>query len=138
MGGSLILQTAARALLPLLLLLSIFMLLRGHNLPGGGFIAGLVASSAFALYVFAYDAATSRRLLMMDPRTMMGVGLLLGALAGLPAMLRGEAYLAAQWWDVSLGPLKLNTPLIFDIGVYLVVIGTVMAVVLALAEAEEG
>lgn len=138
MGGSLILQTAARALLPLLLLLSIFMLLRGHNLPGGGFIAGLVAASAFALYVFAYDAATSRRLLMMDPRTMMGVGLLLGSLAGLPAMLRGEAYLAAQWWDVSLGPLSLNTPLIFDIGVYLVVIGTVMAVVLALAEAEEG
>ena len=137
MGGSLILQTAARALLPLLLTLSVFLLLRGHNEPGGGFIAGLVAASAFALYVFAYDAATSRRILKMDPRTMMGVGLLFGALAGLPAMFRGEAYLAAIWWDVSLGPISLNTPLIFDIGVYLVVIGTVMTIVLALAEAEE-
>ncbi len=138
MGGSLILQTAARALLPLLLLLSIFLLLRGHDLPGGGFIAGLVAASAFALYVFAYDAATSRRLLAVDPRSMMGVGLLLGSLAGIPAMLRGEAYLAAVWWDVRLGPISLNTPLIFDIGVYLVVIGTVVTIVLALAEAEEG
>ena len=138
MGGSLILQTAARALLPLLLTLSVFLLLRGHDEPGGGFIGGLVGASAFVLYVFAFDSATSRRMLMIDPRTMMGVGLLFGALAGIPALLLGQGYLAAQWWDVRLGPLSLNTPLIFDIGVYLVVIGFVLTIVYALAEADGG
>lgn len=140
MGYSLILRTAARLLLPLLLLLAVFLLLRGHDEPGGGFIAGLVAAGAFALYVFAYDTATTRRLLMIDPRTMIGVGLLAAALSAVPAVFFGQAFFTAQWWPIDLGPLgelKLSTPLVFDIGVFLVVLGTVMTIVLALAEAEE-
>ncbi len=140
MGYSLIVRTTARFLLPLLLLLAVFLLLRGHDEPGGGFIAGLVAALAFALYIFAYDIATTRRVLRHDPRSMVGVGLLLATLSALPGAFFGEPFFTAQWWPINLGPLgelKLSTPLVFDIGVFLVVLGTVMTIVLALAEAEE-
>jgi multicomponent Na+:H+ antiporter subunit B len=139
MGYSLILRTTARFLLPLLLLLAIFLLLRGHDEPGGGFIAGLVASLAFALYVFAFDTATTRRVLRHDPRSLVGIGLLIACLSALPAAVLGQPFFTAQWWSIELGPfgvLKLSTPLFFDIGVFLVVIGTVMTIVLALAEVE--
>ena len=138
--GSLILETAARFIFPLLLLFSIFLLLRGHDEPGGGFIGGLVAALAYALYAFAYDAEKARRVLRVDPRGMLGWGLLIATASGLPALFRGQGFLTAQWWDLTLplvGEFKLSTPLIFDIGVYLVVIGTVMAIVLTLAEAED-
>jgi multicomponent Na+:H+ antiporter subunit B len=140
MGYSVILRTTARFLLPLLLLLSVFLLLRGHDEPGGGFIAGLVAALAFALYVFAYDIETTRGVLRVDPRTLVGIGLVLATLSAFPAVLLGQPFFTAQWWSVPLGPfgeLKLSTPLFFDIGVFLVVIGSVMTIVLALAEAEE-
>jgi multicomponent Na+:H+ antiporter subunit B len=140
MGYSLILRTTARFLLPLLLLLSVFLLLRGHDEPGGGFIAGLVASLAFALYVFAFDIETTRRVLRHDPRSLVGIGLLIAATSALPSALLGQAFFTALWWSIDLGPfgdLKLSTPLFFDIGVFLVVIGSVMTIVLALAQAEE-
>lgn len=138
--SSLILETAARFIFPLLLLFSIFLLLRGHNEPGGGFIGGLVAALAFALHVFAHDAARARLVLGVDPRSLLGAGLLLALLSGIPALFLGQGYLTAQWWTVSLplmGDFKLSTPLFFDIGVYLVVIGMVMTVVLTLAEMED-
>ena len=73
---SLILRSAARLLLPLLLLFSIFLLLRGHNEPGGGFSGGLVAAAAFALLTIATDVPTTRRTLRMSPRVFIGAGLL--------------------------------------------------------------
>lgn len=137
---SLILQTATRMLLPLLLLFSVFLLLRGHNEPGGGFIGGLVAAAGFALHLFAYDVPTTRRLLVVDPRVLFGYGLLAAGLSGVLSAFLGQPYFTSQWWTVNvplLGPLKLSTPLIFDIGVYLVVVGSVMTLVLTLAEAED-
>ncbi|SEO81763.1 Na+/H+ antiporter subunit B [Aquisalimonas asiatica] len=137
---SLILRTATRFLLPLLLIFSLFVLLRGHDEPGGGFIAGLVAAVAFSLYLFAFDASGTRRLMWMDPRPMLGWGLFIATLSGLPALFQGKAFFTALWWPVhvpGIGSVTLSTPLVFDIGVYMVVIGSVMAIVLALAEAEE-
>jgi hypothetical protein len=102
--------------------------------------ADLVASLAFALYVFAFDIATTRRVLRHDPRSLIGIGLLIAAISALPSAFLGQPFFTAQWWSIPLGPLgelKLSTPLFFDIGVFLVVIGTVMTIVLALAEAEE-
>lgn len=137
-GYSLILRTAASFLLPLLLVFSVFLLLRGHNLPGGGFIGGLVASSAFVVYLFAFDSGAARELLRVDPRTLVGTGLMLAGLSGVPAVFLGQAFFTGQWLMLDLpvlGELKLSTPLVFDIGVYLVVLGSVMAIVISLAEA---
>jgi len=75
-----------------------------------------------------------------DPRVLFGLGLLAATLAGVPPILVGEPFFTAMWWPIEvpgLGEIKLSTPLVFDIGVYLVVLGGVMTIVLALAEAEE-
>ncbi|RUO29293.1 Na(+)/H(+) antiporter subunit B [Aliidiomarina sedimenti] len=138
--GTLILHVAARYLVPLQLILSVFLLLRGHDEPGGGFIAGLVASGAFALYLFTFGATVTRDLLRVDPRNLIGIGLCLGMVSIFPALLNGEPLLTAQWWNIPLpgdSYMKMSTPLIFDIGVYFTVFGSVMLMLIALTETEE-
>lgn len=137
---SLILRTAGHFLLPLLLLFSLFLLFRGHNEPGGGFIAGLVAAAAVVLYLFSMDIASARRVLRVDPRSLLGSGMLLAVLSGVPGVFRGQPFFTAQWWEVTvpgLGMVKLSSVLLFDIGVYLVVVGAVLTIMLTLAEAED-
>lgn len=134
---SLILQTAARSLVPLMVMFSIFLLLRGHDEPGGGFIGGLVAAAAFTLYAVAFDVGSARQVLRFDPQTIVAFGLLLATLAGVIAMVAGEPFLTSLWStpDVpGFGELHLGTTLIFDIGVFLVVLGITMLFVLTLAE----
>jgi multicomponent Na+:H+ antiporter subunit B len=135
----LILQAAARFLLPLLLLFSVFLLFRGHNLPGGGFTGGLLAAVGFALYSLAYDAASARQVLHVEPRTLIGVGLLVTIVSGVIGLFAG-GFLAGVWVSIPiphLDPIKIGTPLLFDIGVYLVVIGIALTIVLTIAEHEE-
>lgn len=132
MRRSLILQTAARYLIPLLFLFSIIVLFRGHNLPGGGFSGGLLAATGFSLYVFAFDAASARRALGVDTHTIMGAGLLLALSSGILGLLQGSAFLTS-WWG-ELGGEAVGTPVLFDIGVYLVVVGSTLTAIFALAE----
>ncbi|MGM0701178.1 MAG: Na+/H+ antiporter subunit B [Pseudomonadota bacterium] len=131
-SGTLILNVAARFLLPLQLLFSLFLLLRGHDEPGGGFIAGLVAAGAFALYLFAFGLRALRAMIKVSPRDLVGLGLLLAMLSTLPAWWQGEPFFTSQWWTVPLIGYKASTPLIFDIGVYLVVLGSVLTALTAL------
>lgn len=138
--NTLILHTAALAIMPLQLMFSVFLLLRGHDEPGGGFIGGLVAASAFVLYAFAFGAESTRKLLRVSPRDILAAGLLFGLASTIPAFWVGQAMLTALWWEVPLpgeGYLKLSTVLIFDIGVYLAVLGTLMTFVISLMESEE-
>lgn len=140
MSASLILRAAGHVLLPLLMVLSIYLLLRGHNEPGGGFIAGLVAASAISLKLFAADIRSARGVLRVDPRRLVGIGLLVALLAAMMAPFSGRgALFQGLWVDVALpvvGKTHLGTPLLFDVGVYLVVIGAVLIMVLTLAETE--
>ena len=126
-----IFRTAARLLMPLLLLFSVFLLLRGHNEPGGGFVGGLVAAAAFALYAIAYGAEGARRALLVQPLTLLGAGLSIALLSGAPAALRGRPFMTAQW---TLEPIAVGTPVLFDIGVFLVVTGVVLMMIFSLAE----
>ncbi len=133
---SLILSTATRYMLPLLLLFSIFLLLRGHNEPGGGFVGGLVAAAAFALYAIAYDVATARRTLGIDSRTLIGLGLLVALTSGVISLIAGQPFMTGLWSEYAVPLLgKVGTPLLFDIGVYLVVIGVTLTIIFGLAEA---
>ena len=136
---SLILTTAARYLLPLMLLFSVFILLRGHHDPGGGFIGGLVAASAFALYGFAYGMPAARRILHFNPLKMIGVGLLTAVTSGLLSPIFNQGpFLTAMWDDTTYPAIgKLGTPLMFDIGVYITVIGVTMLIILTLAEEDQ-
>lgn len=132
---SLILSTATRYLLPLLLLFSVFLLLRGHNEPGGGFVGGLVAAAAFSLHAIAYGVAMARRLLGIDPRSLIGLGLLTAVMSGLFSLAQGQPFMTGLWSKGSLPVLgKVGTPLLFDTGVYLVVVGVILTIVFALSE----
>jgi multicomponent Na+:H+ antiporter subunit B len=132
---SLILSTASRYLLPLLLLFSVFLLLRGHNEPGGGFVGGLVAAAAYALYAFAFGVDVARRALRVEPRTLIGLGLAAGVASGLLGLLRNQAFLSGLWVEAAVPLLgKPGTPLLFDFGVYLAVIGSTLTIVFSLSE----
>ena len=133
-----ILQTAARVLMPLLLLFAVFLLLRGHNEPGGGFVGGLVVAASFVLYSIGLGVGAARRALLVHPSTLLGVGLLVALVSGLPGAGFGERpFMTSVWTTISTGstPLDIGTPLVFDIGVFLAVIGVVLTIVFTLAEA---
>lgn len=137
--NSLILITATRILMPMLLLLSAFLLLRGHNEPGGGFIGGLVAASTFILHCFAHGPEETRKLLRIQPGYVVAIGLLLAMASGCLSLASGMPFMTGLWGDLHLGGgqhLPIGTPVIFDIGVYLVVIGAMLEIVLTLAEEE--
>ena len=133
---SLILSTTSRLLLPVFLLFSIFILLRGHNEPGGGFVGGLIAAAAFALHAIAYDVEKTRILLGIDSRKFIVIGLLVATVSGIISLFLGQPFLTGQWVKLSLWPigeLDIGTPLFFDIGVYLTVIGVTLTIILSLA-----
>lgn len=136
---SLILTTASTFLMPLLMLFSVFLLLRGHNAPGGGFSGGLVAAAAFALYGIASGPDAARRALVVDPRRLIPVGLLLALGSGLLPFFARLPFLTGLWASVPMGDrvLSLGTPLLFDAGVYFVVLGVTLTVILTLAQAED-
>jgi multicomponent Na+:H+ antiporter subunit B len=134
--NTLIFRTIAPLLTAVMLVFSVFVLLRGHNEPGGGFIGGLVAASAIAIYGMAVGADAARRALRFDPIAVAGAGVLLAAFAGLLSLLLEVPFMTGLWTSISVGDTEvaLSTPMIFDIGVYLVVLGAVAAIALGLEE----
>jgi multicomponent Na+:H+ antiporter subunit B len=131
-----ILRTAARLLLPAMLLFSLFLLLRGHNEPGGGFSGGLVAAAALSLWAFAFGVASLRAALRVDPHNIAGAGLLIALTAGLTGIFVGEPFLTGQWRELGSAAfdLRLGTPLLFDAGVYMAVLGATLLIVFGLME----
>jgi multicomponent Na+:H+ antiporter subunit B len=134
---SLILSTATRYLLPLMLLFSVFVLIRGHNEPGGGFIGGLVASTAYALYAISSGVEKARAALPIEPRYIIAVGLGIAVTSGMISMILGDPFMTSQWLDTVFPVIgKVGTPVMFDTGVYMVVIGVTLTIILNLAEEE--
>ena len=136
---SLILMTATRYLMPIILMFAVFVLLRGHNEPGGGFVGGLLAASAFALYLFANGLREAKRLLRVHPLTLMITGLVISLSSALVAPLFfGRPLMTGIWGSIEIpGIGKLGTPLFFDIGVMLVVIGVTLLIIFTLAEEDD-
>ncbi len=122
----------------LMLLFSLFLLWRGHNDPGGGFIGGLVAAAGLVVYGLADGPASMRMILRADPRAIALSGLLIAVVAGLIPLLSGANFLTGVWLFIGATPtdkgLALGTPLLFDIGVYLTVVGGVAGMVIAIEE----
>lgn len=114
-----------------------YVLLRGHNAPGGGFIGALLAVAASAVVALIFGPAAARRRLPAAPITLSAVGLALGALSGVPALFLGEAFLTHQWASLPLGftEVAVSTVLIFDLGVFLCVWGALAGFSLKLLEA---
>ncbi len=135
---SVILATATRVVFPLLLLFSVFLLFRGHNEPGGGFVGGLVAATAYALLALTGGVASARRVLPARPEVLIGTGLLAALASGLVGLAAGRPFMTGLWGDVSLPVVgKPGTPVLFDAGVYLTVLGVVLLILFTLQEEDE-
>jgi len=137
MQKSIILPVAARFLMPLMLVFSIFLLFRGHNEVGGGFVGGLVAASALILYAISSTPSALWKLLPIDPRFIAAIGLLVALISGFIPLLLGKPFMTGMWMAEPLPVVgKVGTPTLFDVGVYILVIGVVVWILLEFAEDE--
>lgn len=134
--NSVILRTGAKYILPLLLLFSVFILLRGHYLPGGGFVGGLVAAVGFVLHMFAFGLDETRTILRIHPGYLMPIGLALAILSGFsPILLTGEPFMTSIWLEDTIPVIgSVGSPLFFDTGVYLVVFGVSLTIIFTISE----
>ncbi|MEM9042367.1 MAG: MnhB domain-containing protein [Actinomycetota bacterium] len=136
---SVVLTATVNGITMILLLFSIFLTLRGHNAPGGGFAGGLVMGSAVILRYLAAGPAGIRSL-RVDPIPLIGGGLALAAVVGFTSLVvDGDFLESAIWkWKVPVvGEIKIVSSSLFDIGVHILVVGVVMAIVVAFAEADD-
>ncbi len=135
--SSLILTTVTRLVFFVVLLFSLYLLLRGHNNPGGGFIAGVMTALAILLLSIASDLRHVRRVLPVEPRLLTGVGLLISLTTGVVPMLFGYPFLTSTFGHLHapwLGDVELASAFFFDLGVYSVVVGGTVLMIMTLAE----
>jgi multisubunit Na+/H+ antiporter MnhB subunit len=134
---SIILQIAAKHMRPLLIILSLIVLYRGHNEPGGGFIGGLMFGSAYILYAMGFGVTETRKSTIINPMNLTAIGLLIALISGIPAVFVGDIFMTGEWITLftdTIFEIKLGTPLLFDIGVYLAVAAMLMLVMFSLME----
>lgn len=130
--NSLIFAAFSRILFSVMLVVSVYVLYRGHNEPGGGFVGGLIAAAGFATLALARGVDVARATLRFEPMTVIGFGILAALLSGLPGLWLDGSFLTHQW--LVLGNFHLGTTLLFDIGVYLVVLGGILSLILRFYE----
>jgi multicomponent Na+:H+ antiporter subunit B len=132
--NTVIFRTIAPLIVAIMLVFSVYVCLRGHNEPGGGFIGGLIAASAIAILGMATGPQAARRALRLDPLAIAGFGVFIAGLSGLLSLFTNSPFMTSIWLYIELGEtsVALSTPLVFDIGVYFVVFGTIATIALAL------
>jgi len=136
----LVFATAVRWMLPFALLVSVYLFLRGHNAPGGGFIAGLVTAVGIATVYMSNGFARTERAIGLDWARVAALGVLVAAVTGIGAFWFGHPFLTSAYGHPVLpvlGELPLATAALFDLGVYLAVVGATLVMLVALARASE-
>lgn len=134
-----ILHTATKVLVFIILTFSIYVLFAGHHNPGGGFIGGLITASAIVLLYIAFDAQTVREMLPVDFKLMGAMGILISVLTGSASLLFDVPFLTQAHTQVHLpllGDTELASAVLFDLGVYLGVVGTTMTIITSISEDE--
>ena len=139
---SFILRKTSTAIALIVQVFAVYLFFRGHNLPGGGFIAGVASAIGMLLLILANGKAMIPRLCPFDPLRLCGWGLAVAFLAGVPGLLVRHAYLAHFHYKDDdfplIGSLYLGTPLLFDLGVFLTVVGVILKISFVLLDAIEG
>lgn len=137
---SLILDTVTRASFHTIWVFSLYLLFAGHNAPGGGFVGGLVGGAALVLRYAGRGPAAVLTAVRVPPEALLGVGLLLAGATGAWSWLAGAQFLESAHLEFDLpvlGHLAASTALSFDIGVYLVVVGLVLTLLVTLGSEEQ-
>jgi multicomponent Na+:H+ antiporter subunit A len=127
---SLIIETGTRAIFHTILLFSLYLLFAGHNRPGGGFVGGLTAGAACVLVYAALGARGLGVAVPVRPETLLGAGILLAGGTGVAALLTGAEFLTSAAAEIPvpvIGEIHVTSVLVFDIGVYAVVVGLVLS-----------
>lgn len=140
-ADSLILRAVAAFLFFLINVFAIYLLLRGHNLPGGGFIGGLGSALSFILLCLAFGVERTQKVLRVDPVRIAVAGLLLALGTAMLPMLVGDAFLKhthLKFDAIFLGHISVGTPLFFDVGVFLVVVGVTTKLIFVLVRSSTG
>ena len=125
MRKSLILRTGLKVILPLMLVGSAVVFWRGHQMPGGGFIGGLLAGAGLAVHTFAFGRSSTLQMIRIQPLSFVVVGLSFSLLSGVLALFVVRQPLTSLWLTIPFLE-KVGTPILFDLGVYFVVFGFVM------------
>lgn len=137
--NTIIFRTIAPLIVAAMMVFSVYVCLRGHNEPGGGFIGGLIAAASIGVFGMASGVTAVRRALRIDPMAIAGFGVLLAGLSGLMSLFTGSPFMTSIWIYLAVGDttIPLSTPLFFDLGVYCVVFGTLSAIALSLESIRE-
>lgn len=133
------LHTASQVLVFLIMTYAIYILFAGHNNPGGGFVGGLVTATGFVLLYLAFDSKTVRQIIPVNFRSIGAAGVLIAVLTGAVPALMGEPFLTHRTDHARLplvGDVHLATAVLFDIGVFLAVLGTAMTIISNISEDE--
>lgn len=135
-----LLDTGSRTMVPTLIVVSLFLLVVGHDIPGGGFVGGLLAGAALLVVFLSGGTGAVRSLLPVGPSTLLGLGIAVAIGTAVGGMFLGEAFLDAGKLSLDLGwfgKISAGSTLVFDVGVYLVVVGLVSTVLMRLGQPEE-
>lgn len=138
---SMILDVVVRSEFHVLLVVSVYLLFAGHNQPGGGFVGGLVAASACALRMATAGPSELRRSVRVRPMVLLGGGLVVASVSGLAALWDGGQLLQTRYLEFDfpiIGAASMSTAFFFDLGVYLLVLGSMLAVLEVFGEPEAG
>jgi multicomponent Na+:H+ antiporter subunit B len=136
---ALVLEVAVRGLYPIMMIAAVWVLLRGHHEPGGGFIGGLIAVCATALVAVAKGSSAALARIPLGPKRLSAAGTALALVSAAPAPFLGKPYLTHQWIEVPLGftELSLGTTLLFDLGVFGAVFGALGGILASIIAVDE-
>ncbi len=134
--NNIILKSTSSIIVFILFGFAIYLLLAGHNSPGGGFVGGLTTSAAVLLMFMAYGEKAVNKILPLNFIIFIPVGLLIAVLTGLGALIFNVPFLTQTFGVISLpiiGEVELATAMLFDLGVYFTVFGTTMTIILTIS-----
>ncbi len=135
---TLVLETLLKPLVPLFMVFALYMFFRGHNHPGGGFIAGLISVIPLMIHAIAFSPKKTVAIYKVKPFFLATGGLLLAVTSGLFSIIKGDLFMASLWPEYKIPVLgKIGTPILFDMGVFLVVAGFVLKVTFLFAEKDQ-
>jgi multicomponent K+:H+ antiporter subunit A len=132
----LMMVVVTRVLMPIAMVVGLYIFLRGHNEPGGGFVAGLVIAIALLMQYMASGFAWTQERKRIEYHTMIGLGVVIAGLTGVGSWLAGAPFLTSAFTYVHLPPIEefeLATAMLFDLGVFLTVLGAVMLMLYSLS-----
>ncbi|MFS0780347.1 Na(+)/H(+) antiporter subunit B [Bacillus sp. 1P06AnD] len=137
--NDLILQTATKVAVFIIIMFAVRLFFSGHYFAGGGFVGGLITSAAIVLIMIAFDLKTAKRIVPINYRYLIGSGLLISTCTGLAPVFMGKPFLTHfyTYYDFPIiGKTSLHTATLFDLGVYLVVVGVTMTIIQSIGESE--